>query len=291
MKTYQIVTDSTTDLPVSFIAESGLRIIPLHYLVDGEELVDSGDDEICHQFYERMRKGAAPTTSQINVEQYIDLWEELIASGIKEIVHICFSSALSGTANSAFAALGIMQEKHRDVQFYVVDSTCASLGEGLLVYHAVRLQEEGKSAKELVEWLEKSKLYLNHWFTVDDLTYLRRGGRVSPAAAFIGSLLDIKPMLECNVEGKLVPRYKVKGRKKAIKALFEEMVKNVENPDGQVIAISHADCIEDARTLESMIRAQFNISKAIINNVGAVIGSHSGPGTLALFFMGKERQV
>lgn len=291
MKNYQIVTDSTTDLPESFIAESDLRILPLHYLIDGEEFVDSGDDEICHQFYERMRKGATPTTSQINVEQYIDLWEEIIVSGAKEILHICFSSALSGTANSAFAAQSVMKEKHPGVQFYVVDTTCASLGEGLLVYLAVQLRDEGKSAQELVEWLEKNKLYLNHWFTVDDLTYLRRGGRISPAAAFIGSLLDIKPMLECNVEGKLVPRYKIKGRKKAVKALFEEMVKNVVNPEGQVIAISHADCIEDARFLESMIRSHFNISKVIINNVGAVIGSHSGPGTLALFFMGKERVI
>ncbi|HOE57391.1 MAG TPA: DegV family protein, partial [Bacillota bacterium] len=240
------------------------------------------------EFYAAVRNGEMPSTSQVNVYEYTEIFKRCAMEG-KALVYLGFSSGLSGSVSSANLARDMVCEEIKDADITVIDSKCASLGEGLLAYQANEMLESGASKDEIVSWIETNKLRVNHWFTVDDLGHLKRGGRLSGAAAFVGTLLDIKPILKVDDEGRLIPVSKVKGRKKSIKTLFEMLKENIEYPEGQVIAISHGDCIEDAEYLREMIQKEFPVKDVIINEVGPVIGSHSGPGTLALFFMGVKR--
>jgi DegV family protein with EDD domain len=200
-----------------------------------------------------------------------------------------FSSALSGSYNSACIAKNMILEEYKDADITVIDSKCASLGEGLLVFYAIEMLKNSASKDEIITFIENNKLKINHWFTVDDLNHLKRGGRVSATAAAIGTLLNIKPILHVDDEGRLIPVTKEKGRKKSIKALAEELDKNIINPEEQIIFISHGDCIEDVELLKKLILEKHKVKDIIVNSIGPIIGAHSGPGTVALFFMGEKR--
>lgn len=284
-----LLIDSCTDLPLSFVEENQIPYVSLVCnFLGGEYKDDFGKTLSCKEFYDTVRGGEMPSTSQVNVYVYQEVFSKYAEEG-KSVIYLGFSSALSGSLNSARMAQEMVCEAFPEADITVIDSRSASLGEGLLAYYAFNMLKEGASKDEVVSWLESNKLKLNHWFTVDDLGHLKRGGRVSGAAAFVGTLLDIKPILHVDDEGRLIPKSKVQGRKKSIKTLFEMFEENVVNPEEQVIAISHGDCLEDAKYLESLILKSYKVKEVIINPVGPVIGAHSGPGTLALFFMGSKR--
>jgi len=286
---YILFIDSCADLPVEFIKEKNIKYLSLRFNLNGEDLEDNFGKNISYkEFYDNMRSGAKPITSQINVQTYYEEFKKLIEEGYS-IVYIGFSSGLSGSVNSAMIAKNNLSDEGLGDNIYIVDSKCASLGYGLLVYYASLYKDKGAAPEELAEYAENLKLRINHYFTVEDLVYLYRGGRVSRAAKNVGTLLDIKPVLHVDDEGKLIPLSKVQGRKKSIRALFSNMEERIEDFQDNTIAISHGDCIEDVDYLVSLIREKFKTNKIIINNVGPVIGSHSGPGTMALFFVSKGR--
>lgn len=285
---YILSTDSCCDLPQEMLERYKIRTIALSYNINGTDYTDTSDIEDLQAFYSRMRAGEMPKTSQINMQQFVDYFEPMLKEGM-DILHISFSSALSGSCASAFLAQAALAERYPQAKLYVLDSVSASLGEGLLVWHAANMLEAGSSAEQVYNWCEQNKRKINHWFTVDDLGHLRRGGRVSGAAAFVGSILNIKPVLNMDNEGRLVPRIKVQGRNKSLITLVDKMDHNGENLDGQTVFISHGDCLKDAQTVAEIIKQRHKVKQVVIGYIGAVIGAHSGPGTVALFFMGKER--
>lgn len=286
---YILIIDSCADLPMEFIKEKNIEYLSLKYNIDGLEHDDDFGNNLSYkEFYNCMRAGSNSSTSQINVQRYYETFKKWTKKGYG-VIYIGFSSGLSGSLNSAFIAKNNLFEEGLGENIYIVDSKCASLGYGLLVYYTIQYKEKGAAPDEIVKFAEDLKLRINHYFTVEDLVYLYRGGRVSRTAKAVGTLLDIKPVLNVNDEGKLIPLSKVIGRKKAIKALFTHLEERIENFEDNTIAISHGDCIEDVNYLVSLIREKFGENKIIINNVGPVIGSHSGPGTLALFFVSKGR--
>ncbi len=287
---YRITTDSTVDLSPARMRELDIPYVALHFLLDGKDITDDMTDVTAKMLYDAMRDGKVSTTSQATVESFVDLWTPLLESG-EDILYIGFSSALSGTVNSGVLAREQLLEKYPGRKIFVIDSLCASSGEGMLLEQAAALKAAGMDLEALYEEIEKRKMNVHHWFTVDDLIYLRRGGRVSGAAALFASLLSIKPVMDTNSEGKLIPREKVKGRRAAIKRLYELMVEKIDQSACTFINISQADCYEDALQLKQLISEGFPHLPVNIYSVGAVIGSHSGPGTLALFFMGTPRTV
>lgn len=284
-----IITDSCSDLPLEYVKRRNLPILNFTFNFMGEERKDDLGQTLSHsEFYNAVRQGEMPTTSQVNSQTYIDFFKEFIGQG-KPIIYMCFSSALSGSYNSALLARNTLLEEYPDAVITIVDTRCASMGQGLLVHHALDLRDKGLDHDKIVEWIESNKLRVAHWFTVDDLEHLRRGGRVSGAAAFIGSILSIKPVLHVDNEGRLIPMSKVKGRKKSIKVLFEKMQETAINPSDQTVFISHGDSVEDANYLADMIREHLGVRDILINPIGPVIGAHSGPGTIALFFLATNR--
>jgi DegV family protein with EDD domain len=288
MKTI-LITDSSSDLPVKYTQDNNITVVPLSFHFKGADHVDDFGQSISYkEFYDEVRKGEMSSTSQVNAFTFKEVFTKYVTEGFS-IVYIGLSSGLSGTYNSACMAKDEILEDNPSADISVIDSRCVSMGLGLLVYIACEKLKSGTPKDELVKWVEENKLNLNHWFTVDDLHHLKRGGRVSATSAMIGSLLDIKPILKVNAEGRLIPSNKVKGRKKSIKTLAEELKNRIVDPENQVIAISHGDCEDEARLLEKFIREFVNIKDVIINYVGPVVGSHSGPGTIALFFLGEER--
>ena len=288
---YKIITDSTIDMDHKMIEELGLTVVPLRFTIDGKTYKDKADlsDMPTETFYAKLREGKMSTTSQINADEFTRVFEPVLQGG-EDVLYIAFSSGLSGTCQSAFIARDELKEKYPERKIYVFDSLCASLGEGLLVYHAAMLKRAGTDIDSLYKWLGENVLKLCHWFTVDDLMFLYRGGRVSRTAAFAGSLLNIKPVLHVDDEGRLIPVEKTRGRMKSIRRLFEHFKETFTEPlSDQTLAISHGDCIEDALTLKKMIEDEYGPQKFIINYVDPVIGAHSGPGTLAFFFIGSHR--
>lgn len=284
-----LLIDSCTDLPRSYVEANNLPVVSLTCHFKGKEYKDDFGKTLGYkEFYEAVRNGEMPSTSQVNVYEYAEIFKKYALEG-KSVIYLGFSSALSGSLNSAYLAKDMVCEEIENADITVIDSKSASLGEGLLAYNANEMLKNGASKDEVVSWLETNKLKINHWFTVDDLGHLKRGGRLSGTAAFVGTLLDIKPVLKVDDEGRLIPVSKVKGRKKSIKMLFEMLQENIVSPEEQVIAISHGDCIEDAEYLKEMILKEYKVKDIIINEVGPVIGAHSGPGTLALFFAGSKR--
>lgn len=289
MNTYVIMTDNMADLPESYIKEHELEVLSLSYILDGETYDRNHPLEV-GEFYNRMRGGSMPTTSQVNPEQAKEAFTSCLEQG-KDVLYIAFSSGLSGTYNSGKIAAEEIEEEGRfpDRKLVVLDSLSASLGEGLLVHKAVQLKEAGKSLEEVASWVEEHKLNLCHNFTVDDLFHLHRGGRVSKATAILGTMINIKPILHVDNEGHLIAIGKVRGRKKSLSALADRMgeqIKGFENPE---VFISHGDCLEDAEYVEKLVRERFGVENFLINHVGPTIGAHSGPGTIALFFMGSPR--
>lgn len=289
MNTYVIMTDNMADLPESYIREHELEVLSLSYILDGETYDRNHPLEV-GEFYSRMRGGSMPTTSQVNPEQAKEAFTSCLEQG-KDVLYIAFSSGLSGTYNSGKIAAEEIEEEGRfsDRKLVVLDSLSASLGEGLLVHKAVQLKEAGKSLEEVASWVEEHKLNLCHNFTVDDLFHLHRGGRVSRATAILGTMINIKPILHVDNEGCLIAIGKVRGRKKSLSALVDRMgeqIKGFENPE---VFISHGDCLEDAEYVQKLVRERFGVENFLINHVGPTIGAHSGPGTMALFFMGNPR--
>ena len=289
MSEYVITTDNNSDLPEEYLKDHGVGCMYLSYSMDGKNYTH-GNFLPEHEFYEAMRNGSMPTTAQVNPENAKALLEPYLKEG-KDILHIAFSSALSGTYNSTRIAADELQEEYPDRKIIVVDSLSASLGQGLLVWLAQQKKELGQTLEDVADWAEKNKLKMVHLFTVDDLNHLYRGGRVSRTTAIVGSMLNIKPVLHVDNEGKLTAIGKVRGRKKAL----QELVKLMDEKIGifeagcDTIFISHGDCEQDAQYVAAKVKEKYNIKNIIINQVGATIGAHSGPGTMALFFVGDVR--
>lgn len=286
MSNYKIITDSCCDLPVEKIQELDLTVIPLNLLFRGQIRLDAVTDEI-KEVYDGLRAGETASTSAVNPEGWAGVIEPVLKEG-KDALVLCFSSGLSTTYQSAVIAANDLKEQYPDRKINVVDTLSASLGQGLLVWLACDKRDEGLSLEELTEWVENNKLHLCHWFTVDDLMYLKRGGRVSAATALVGTMMKIKPMLHVDNEGHLINVSKVRGRKASIQAMAAKAAELGIDGYKERMAICHGDCIEDARYLESLLKEQ-GVKEVFIGYTGAVIGSHSGPGTLAVFFLGKER--
>lgn len=286
-KEYVIISDNTCDLPDSLYKQLGLKIMCLSYTMGGVEYSEDNALSIS-EFYAKMRNGEMTKTSQITREDIEKAFTEVLDSGL-DILYIGFSSGLSGSYNSARIAAEELSPKYPDSKIRTVDSLCASIGEGLFVYKAVQMKKEGKSIDEVYQWCEDNKLHLCHMFTVNDLMFLHRGGRVSKASAVAGSILGIKPILHVDNEGHLIPIGKIRGRKQSLEALVNEMDKRLGNYKNDTIGISHGDCIDDAEYVKKLVEKKYGIKNFIINHVGPVIGSHSGPGTLALFFLGEHR--
>lgn len=289
---FKITTDSTADLSLEYLKEQGIDCMAVPYIID-DVTYGEGNQLDWKEFYRLMREEEKmPTTSQINPADAKEYFEKYIRDS-KEILHIAFTSGMSGTYNSARMAAEEVMEEHPDVKIIVLDSLCASMGEGLLVHKAVKMRDAGKSLEETAQWLQDHVLNLAHLVTVDDLFHLCRGGRVSKTSAIVGSMVGIKPMIHVNDEGKLIVVNKVRGRKKSIATLVQMMEAQMgswaqENKEDYVF-ISHGDCLEDAQLLQQMIQEKFGFENFMINNIGPTIGSHSGCGTLALFFMGENR--
>ncbi len=288
MRNFIITTDNTTDFPKEYVEKHNLRVIDLTYSID--EVPYGVPENPAHEpkvFYDLMRSGKTPKTTQVNPDGAKKFFEEILKEGY-DILHIAFSSALSGTFNSMNIAAEELSEEYPEAKIVVVDSLCASLGEGLFVDYALELQAEGKTMDEIVEILEAEKLDFSHLFTVEDLVYLYRGGRVSKTSMVLGSMLGIKPMLHVSDEGKLVPESKVRGRKASIDTLLKTMESRINKLSAKKFFISHGDCLEDATYLADKIKEKFGIEDCLISFIGPVIGSHAGPGTLALFYRGKR---
>ena len=289
MSEYVITTDNNSDLPEKYFKDHGVGCMYLSYSMDGKNYTHENFLPE-HEFYEAMRNGSMPTTAQVNPENAKTLLEPYLKEG-KDSLHIAFSSGLSGTYNSSRIAAEELMEEYPDRRIIVVDSLSASLGQGLLVWLAQQKKELGQTLEDVADWVEKNKLKMVHLFTVDDLNHLYRGGRVSRTTAIVGSMLNIKPVLHVDNEGKLTAIGKVRGRKKALQELVKLMDEKIGSfgADCDTIFISHGDCEQDAQYVAAKVKEKYNIKNIIINQVGATIGAHSGPGTMALFFVGDVR--
>lgn len=284
---YQIITDSCCDLPAELIASLGLHIVPLTLNFRGQVYKEVTEEDI-KTVYAGLRTGDVATTSAANPEDWAYYMEPVLAEG-KDVLVLAFSSGLSTTYQSAVIAAADLIEKYPQRQVKVVDTLCASMGQGLLVWYACRKQAEGQTLEQVWQWVEDHKLNLCHWFTVDDLMYLKRGGRVSAATAVLGTMLNIKPVMHVDDEGHLIKVTTARGRKASIEALAAKVAATGLPGENDTVFISHGDCIEDARFLEKLMKETYGAKEVIVNYVGAVIGSHSGPGTMALFFLGSKR--
>lgn len=287
MSNYQIITDSTCDFSKEMYDRLQLTVVPLTVRYQDREYDDRNDSSL-HELYEGLRAGEVATTSAINPQRWAEAMEPWLVQG-QDLLVMAFSSALSTTYQSAEIAAGELREKYPERTVCVVDTRAASMGEGLLVYYACQKRSAGMSLMELHHWVEENKLHLCHWFTVDDLMYLKRGGRVSAATALVGTMLQIKPVLHVNNEGQLINKMKTRGRKASIEALAHKLQEMGEGYDNSVVAISHGDCLEEAQQLAAYLKEHCGVKEVLISYVGAVIGSHAGPGTVALFFLGQQR--
>ncbi len=289
MADYILMTDSSADLPSDFLKEHNVYSVSLKYTIDGVEY--NNDDEVAAQsFYGKVRNGSMPTTSQVNPQEAAEKLEELLKIS-KNILCLAFSSGLSGTYNSFRIAAEELMEEDETANIVVIDSLCASLGQGLFVYKAVNMRDAGCSMQETAQWLEEHKQNFVHAFTVDDLNHLYRGGRLSKVAAVVGTIISLKPVLHVDCEGHLINMFNVRGRKKSLSALVDYMDKTIgEYRDkNDIVFISHGDNIEDAQFVADEIKKRFGIEKFLINPIGPTIGAHAGPDTIALFFMGDHR--
>ena len=287
MCNYQILTDSTCDFPDAMYSRLNLAVVPLTVRFRDKEADDRNDDSL-KELYAGLRAGETTTTAAVNPQRWAEAMEPSLKAG-QDLLVMTFSSGLSTTCQSARIAAEELRERYPERTIHVVDTLAASLGEGLLVYQACRLRDSGMDLDTLHSWVEENKLHLCHWFTVDDLMYLKRGGRISPTTALVGTMLQIKPVLHVDDAGHLISVSKARGRKAAINALAERMAATMGAFDNTTVAISHGDCREEAEELAAVLKERFGVQEVLISYVGAVIGSHSGPGTLALFFFGDHR--
>lgn len=289
MRTYKIITDSTCDLPSTVIKELDVHVIPMEYILDGvshfQDLEDEGEKTA--SFYGSLREGKVSSTSMINTSRFMGVFEPYLKAG-QDILHVSFSSALSGSYNASRMAAEELKELYPERQILVLDSIAASIGQGLLVYHAVLKKRQGLSLEELYEWLEENKKKICHWFTVEDLMHLKRGGRISALSANIGTALNIKPILSVNMEGKLVNLGKVMGRKKSLSELIVKMKSCAETAENQVVIIGHGDSLKDAEFLSTKLKNELHVKEVIMTQIGPIIGSHTGPGMIGLTFVGER---
>lgn len=290
MADFKILTDSCGDLSPALITQLELDVFPMFFHLGGKDYQNYPDDrELSNRvFYDNLRDGQVATTVAVNPAQWSELARPHLEAG-KDILILAFSSGLSTTYQSACLAAEELREEFPDQKIEVVDSLCASMGEGLFCYHVARKRQSGATLEETKEYALSIRLKLCHWFTVDDLYFLKRGGRVSSTAALVGTMLQIKPVLHVDDEGHLIPVTKVRGRKAALNQLVKEMEATATDPENQTVFISHGDCIEDAQYVKKLIQEKLGTRNIILNPIGPVIGAHSGPGTVALFFLGSKR--
>lgn len=287
MADYVLITDTASDLDAKYCHDNKVEMVNLTFSVDETEY-KSLEELPIKDFYDFMRKGHMTRTSQVAMDVFIIEFTRYLMKG-QDILYIAFSSNLSGTYSAAKYVADQLSEKFPERKIHIVDSLCASLGQGLLVMHAIEKKKEGYNIDELTDWLNNNKLNVVHMFTVEDLIYLHRGGRVSKTAAVAGSLLGIKPILHVSDDGKLIPLEKIRGRKQSLDRIVSSMIEHVGDYKNTFFTLSHGDCIEDAKYVESEIKKKLGIKSCYINYVGPVIGAHSGPGTIALFLMGEKR--
>ena len=287
---FTILTDSSADLGEDLVREMDIQVLPLSFTIQDKTYHNYPDNRELdpHVFYQMLREGQTATTAAVNVEQYLQAMEAELQAG-RDVLVLAFSSGLSATYNSSSVAADELREKYPDRKIYTVDTLCASLGQGLLVWYAARMKNEGRGIGAVRDWLEENKLHLCHWFTVDDLHFLKRGGRISSATAVLGTMLSIKPVMHVDDEGHLTKVGTARGRNASLKALVDHMAETAIDPAGQTVFISHGDCEEDANKVAEDVKRRFGVQTVVLNNVGPVIGAHSGPGTVALFFLGRHR--
>lgn len=290
MSEYVVMTDSCCDLTAEMAAELELEVLPLRLELEGKSyrnLLD-GSEIGFREFYGRVRDGAMPVTSAVNVGEFDAAMRPILEAG-KDILCLCFSSALSTTYQSAVIAAKELEEAFPERTVRVVDSLCASMGQGLFVWLCAREKKKGKTLEEVWDYAEGAKANICHWFTVDDLNHLKRGGRVSAAAALFGTMLSVKPVLHVDEQGRLIPMEKCRGRRASLLALVDHMEKTAVDPENYPVFISHGDCREDAEFVAEEVRRRLGVKEVYINYVGPVIGSHTGAGVMTLFFVGRSR--
>lgn len=289
MNNYVIVIDSASDLPLDFIKNNNLKLAGLKCIFKNNEYIEDETMKLTyHDFYEGIREGEMPQTSQVNTFKFFEIFESIVREG-KSVIYPAFSSALSGTMNSAVLAKQEILDKYPEADINIIDTKCASLGLGLVIIKSLELMNKGASKDQIISYMEEISKKVNHLVLLDDLNYLKKGGRLSGTAATLGSILQLKPLVKVDNEGRLINYSKVKGRKKGLNTLFEEFENSAVDINSQgTLCISHSDCLEDAKKLESMIKSKYNV-EVLINYIGCVIGSHTGAGTIAFFFIGKER--
>ena len=284
---FQIITDSCCDFPTPMYGQLGLTFVPLTVEFRGNTFDDKNDDTL-KDMYQGLRAGEVAKTSAVNPSRWSQAMEKALAAG-KDVLVLAFSSGLSTTYQSAVIAAEELKDAYPDRKIQVIDTLCASMGQGLLVWYAYKKRDEGLSLDEVAQWVLDNRLHLCHWFTVDDLMYLKRGGRISAATALVGTMLQIKPLLHVDDEGHLINMTKTRGRKAAIDAMVKKAQELGAGYDNSTMFISHGDCLSDAEYLSRQLKEKCGVKDVVISYVGAVIGSHSGPGTLALFFLGSHR--
>lgn len=290
MSNYVIVTDSSCDLPAGLVEELELQVVPLAFVMNGKTYWDYPDNREMSpdEFYSKLAAGEMATTNAVNVGQATEMLEPLLKEG-KDVLVLGFSSGLSTTYNSFQIAVDDLSAHYPDRKIYAVDTLCASLGQGMLVYQAARMRQQGKSIEEVRDWALDYRFHQCHWFTVNDLFFLKRGGRVSAATALVGTMLQIKPVMHMDDEGHLINMSKARGRKAALLALVDKVAELGENPAEQTMFISYSACREEAQFVADEVKKRYGTQEIILNSIGPVIGAHTGPGCIALFFTGSKR--
>lgn len=287
MSDFVITVNSTVDVPKEWLEERNVPVVPLKYTIDGETYEDMNGLS-AKEFFQKLREGKMAVTSQVNPEEARAALEPFLKEG-KDVLHLGFSSGLSGTCNSMMIAGEELKEDYPDRKVIVTDTLCACLGEALLLYYAVKLRDEGKTIEEVAQWAEENKLHICHDVTVDDLNHLQRGGRISKTTAILGTMVQIKPIIHMDDTGHLQVIGKERGRKKSLNKIVDMAVEQSKGWDNDIIMITHGDCLEDAEYVAGLVRQKMGIDNILINNIGTVIGSHTGPGVVAVFCLGNKR--
>lgn len=291
MGDYRIVTDSTSDLPQNLVDDYDITVIPMDFKIGKNSYLDYTDEHELpsHEFYKRIAAGEEASTAQIGIAVFTDTFEQYLKHGL-DVLYIGFSSGLSGTYNNSVIAAKELRKKYPERKIITIDSLSASMGEGLLVYYTVTHKRDGVKIEDAAAWIESNKNRLHHWFTVDDLNHLKRGGRISGTSALVGTMLGIKPVLHFDDEGHIILMQKIRGRRQSLDAMVKHMEKTAENPSEQTIFISHSDSPEGAEYVAQQVKSKFGINKIEAAPIGPVIGVHTGTGTVALFYLGKDRE-
>ena len=287
MREFVITVNSTVDLPKEWLEERHVPVMPLKYTIDGETYPDM-DGLSAKEFFQKLREGHMSVTSQINPDEAREMLEPIVKEG-KDILHLAFSSGLSGTYNSMRIAAEELSEEYPDAKIVVIDTLCACMGEGLLLHKALQLKEQGKTLDEIAAWVEENKLHICHNVTVDDLNHLHRGGRISRTAAVLGTLVQVKPIIHMDNDGKLQVIGKERGRRKSLNKIVDMAVEQAQGWENDLVMITHGDCLEDAQYVKKRVKEKMGVQNVLINNIGTVIGSHTGPGVVAVFCMGNKR--